>query len=205
LWGIDIVGGIELVNAVTGVGRDAKIVTGVDDHSRFCVMAAVVERATARAVCLAFAQALARYGVPEEVITDNGKQFTDRFSRYGARRGEMLFDKICRKNGGPGHQPGFPLVQAAVVAAQDQRAGADPAVHSTPGTSPRVNSRSRTPSSRRCSEVNRMVVPFGSALEWRSRTTYRPTVTPEGSTHVYIAVTGTTSSFSRAASGKLAR
>jgi len=40
LWGIDIVGGIELVNAVTGVGRDAKIVTGVDDHSRFCVMAA---------------------------------------------------------------------------------------------------------------------------------------------------------------------
>lgn len=99
LWGIDIVGGIELVNVGTGVGRDAKIVTGVDDHSRFCVMAAVVERATARAVCLAFAQALARYGVPEEVITDNGKQFTDRFSRYGARRGEVLFDKICRKNG----------------------------------------------------------------------------------------------------------
>ncbi|HTK67465.1 MAG TPA: IS481 family transposase, partial [Pseudonocardia sp.] len=99
LWGIDIVGGIELVHEATGVLRDAKIVTGVDDHSRFCVMAAVVERATARAVCLAFAQALARYGVPEEVITDNGKQFTDRFSRYGARRGEVLFDKICRKNG----------------------------------------------------------------------------------------------------------
>jgi hypothetical protein len=59
----------------------------------------VVERATARAVCLAFAQALARYGVPEEVITDNGRQFTDRFSRYGPSRGEVLFDKICRKNG----------------------------------------------------------------------------------------------------------
>jgi transposase InsO family protein len=99
LWGIDIVGGIELVNPVTGELREAKIVTGVDDHSRFCVMAAVVERATGRAVCLAFAQALARHGVPEEVITDNGKQFTDRFSRYGPNRGEVLFDKICRRNG----------------------------------------------------------------------------------------------------------
>ena len=49
LWGIDIVGGIRLVNPVTGELREAKIVTGVDDHSRFCVMAAVVERATARA------------------------------------------------------------------------------------------------------------------------------------------------------------
>ena len=99
LWGIDIVGGIQLVDAATGVLREAKIVTGVDDHSRFCVMAKVVERATGRAVCLAFAQALAKHGVPEEVITDNGKQFTDRFNRYGPTRGEVLFDKICRKNG----------------------------------------------------------------------------------------------------------
>ncbi|WP_207554487.1 IS481 family transposase [Mycobacteroides abscessus] len=99
LWGIDIVGGITLVDSATGQLREAKIVTGVDDHSRFCVMAAVVERATSRAVCVAFAQALARYGVPEEVITDNGTQFTDRFSRYGPTRGKVLFDKICRKNG----------------------------------------------------------------------------------------------------------
>lgn len=99
LWGIDIVGGIQLVDTATGELREAKIVTGIDDHSRFCVMAGVVERATGRAVCLAFAQALAAHGVPEEVITDNGKQFTDRFSRYGPQRGEVLFDKICRKNG----------------------------------------------------------------------------------------------------------
>lgn len=32
-------------------------------------------------------------------MTDNGKQFTDRFSRYGPSRGEVLFDKICRHNG----------------------------------------------------------------------------------------------------------
>ena len=69
--------------------------TGVDDHSRFCVLARVVERATGRAICLAFAEALERYGAPEEVLTDNGKQFTDRFGRGG----EVLFDKICRRNG----------------------------------------------------------------------------------------------------------
>lgn len=47
-------------------------------------------------------------------------------------------------------------------------------------------------------------MPFGSALKRRSRTTYRPTVTPEGSTHVDTAFTGTTSSFSRTASRKVA-
>jgi transposase InsO family protein len=90
LWQIDIVGGLFLTD-----GTECKVVTGVDDHSRFCVMAAVVARATGRAVCLAFAQALRRYGIPEEVLTDNGKQFTDRFGKGG----EVLFDRICRDNG----------------------------------------------------------------------------------------------------------
>jgi transposase InsO family protein len=93
LWQIDIVYGPRLVDTTTGEVREARIVTGVDDHSRYCVIARVVERATGRAVCLAFAEALARYGVPEEVLTDNGKQFTDRFGRGG----EVLFDKICRR------------------------------------------------------------------------------------------------------------
>jgi transposase InsO family protein len=95
LWQVDIVGGLWLVNPVTGEVREAKIVTGVDDHSRFCVMARVVERATSRAICVAFAEALARFGVPEEVQSDNGKQFTDRFGKGG----EVMFDRICRKNG----------------------------------------------------------------------------------------------------------
>jgi hypothetical protein len=92
--GIDIIGGVQLVDTRAGEIREAKLVTGVDDHSRFCVIAVVVERATSRAVCLAFALALARFRVPEEVITDNGKQFTDRFGKGG----EVLFDKICRHN-----------------------------------------------------------------------------------------------------------
>jgi transposase InsO family protein len=89
LWQMDIVGGVFLVN-----GSECKVVTGVDDHSRFCVIASVVPRATGRAVCLAFAAALRTYGVPEEVLTDNGKQFTDRFGKGG----EVLFDRICRDN-----------------------------------------------------------------------------------------------------------
>ncbi|MGH2652447.1 MAG: integrase core domain-containing protein, partial [Actinomycetota bacterium] len=52
--------------------------------------------ATARRVCAAFAEALRRYGVPEEVLTDNGKVFT---ARFGHRAAETLFDRICRENG----------------------------------------------------------------------------------------------------------
>lgn len=95
LWQVDIVGGVPMVDVRTGELWEAKVVTGVDDHSRFCVIAKVVPRATSRAVCLAFAEALLRFGVPEEVLSDNGKVFTDRFGK----RGEVLFDKICRKNG----------------------------------------------------------------------------------------------------------
>jgi transposase InsO family protein len=90
LWQLDIVGGVFLAD-----GTEAKIVTGVDDHSRYCVICQVVARATGRAVCLAFVAALRRYGVPAEVLTDNGKQFTDRFGKGG----EVLFDRICRDNG----------------------------------------------------------------------------------------------------------
>ena len=99
LWQMDIVGGVRLVSTVTGELREAKVVTAVDDHSRYCVIARVVERATGRAVCLALAEALVRFGVPEEINTDNGKQFTDRFGRHGTRNGEVLSGKICRENG----------------------------------------------------------------------------------------------------------
>src|SRR3954464_66030 len=94
LWQLDIVYGPRLVDPVTGELREGRIVTGIDDHSRFCVLARVVERATGRAICLAFSEALQRYGPPEEVLTDNGKQFSDRFGRGG----EVLFDRICRRN-----------------------------------------------------------------------------------------------------------
>ena len=91
LWQLDVIGGIALEG-----GRYLKVVTGVDDHSRFCVLATVVVSETARAVAGAFAGALRRYGVPDEVLTDNGSAFT---GRRRVRPGEVLFERICRENG----------------------------------------------------------------------------------------------------------
>ena len=56
-------------------GSEAKIVSGIDDHSRFIISAHVVERPT----CDALVKAMCTYGVPEQVLTDNGKVFTGRF------------------------------------------------------------------------------------------------------------------------------
>jgi len=69
------------------------VVTGVDDHSRFVVCAKVVARATARPVVGALLEALRRHGVPEQVLTDNGKVFT---ARFGLGPGPVLFDKVRR-------------------------------------------------------------------------------------------------------------
>jgi transposase InsO family protein len=91
LWQMDVVGGLALTD-----GRSCKILTGLDDHSRFVVCAGVMVRATSRAVCGHFADALGRHGVPQEILTDNGKVFTGRFA---SRDIEVLFDRICRENG----------------------------------------------------------------------------------------------------------
>jgi hypothetical protein len=77
-------------------GRELKVVTGLDDHSRFCVAAGLVERANARGVCGVFVAALERHGIPDEVLTDNGKVFT---GRLGPHPAEVLFDRICRQQG----------------------------------------------------------------------------------------------------------
>src|SRR5918994_3299926 len=91
LWQMDVVGGVLLAD-----GRECKVLTGIDDHSRFVVCAGLMVRATSRAVCRHFAEALARHGVPQEILKDNGKVFTGRF---GAKDIEVLFDRICRENG----------------------------------------------------------------------------------------------------------
>jgi transposase InsO family protein len=91
LWQMDIVGGVRIVD-----GSEAKIVSGIDDHARFVISAHVVARATARPVCDALALAMRRHGVPDQVLTDNGKVFT---ARFGPGLGPVLFDRICRENG----------------------------------------------------------------------------------------------------------
>ena len=91
LWQLDVLGNIKLAS-----GMMVSVVTGIDDHSRFCVIAKVVARATARPVCDALLEALNTYGIPEQILTDNGKVFT---GRLGKRPANVLFDRICLNNG----------------------------------------------------------------------------------------------------------
>jgi transposase len=46
LWQLDVMGGVWLAD-----GRELKVLTGLDDHSRFWGAAGLVERANARSVC----------------------------------------------------------------------------------------------------------------------------------------------------------
>ena len=91
LWQMDVVGGFVLAD-----GRRAKALTGVDDHSRFCVSAYLMLRESSQRVCDGLALAMRTYGVPEQILTDNGKVFTGRFNRPPV---EVLFDRVCRENG----------------------------------------------------------------------------------------------------------
>ena len=91
LWQMDVVGGFPLAD-----GTSAKALTGVDDHSRFCVSARLMARERTRAVCDGLRASLAAYGAPVQILTDNGKVFTGRFNHPPV---EVLFDAICRENG----------------------------------------------------------------------------------------------------------
>jgi transposase InsO family protein len=91
LWQMDVVGGFLLAD-----GSHAKALTGVDDHSRFCVSARLMARERTRAVCDGLAAALRTYGCPQQLLTDNGRVFTGRFNHPPV---EVLFDRICRENG----------------------------------------------------------------------------------------------------------
>jgi transposase InsO family protein len=91
LWQMDVVGGIGLADGTT-----VKCLTGIDDHSRYCVCAALLVRERTQLVCDALTAALRSHGVPEQILTDNGKVFTGRFNHPPT---EVLFDRICRENG----------------------------------------------------------------------------------------------------------
>ena len=93
LWQMDVVGGFHLVD-----GTELKAVSGIDDSSRFGVSAMLVPRATAKPVCEPLLAALRRWGVPEQILTDNAKVFTGRFGPAGGSA-EVLFDRICAENG----------------------------------------------------------------------------------------------------------
>ena len=58
LWQMDVVGGFVLAD-----GTQAKALTGVDDHSRYCVSAHLMVRETSRNVCEGLAKALRAHEV----------------------------------------------------------------------------------------------------------------------------------------------
>jgi transposase InsO family protein len=91
LWQMDVVGGFLLADGCT-----AKALTGVDDHSRYCISATLMPKERTQLVCDGFTGALQRHGVPQQVLTDNGKVFTGKFAQPPV---EVLFDRICRENG----------------------------------------------------------------------------------------------------------
>ena len=91
LWQMDTVGGFLLAD-----GSHAKALTGIDDCSRLCVSATLMARERTRPVCEGLAAAMRAWGVPEQILTDNGKVFTGRFHHPPV---EVLFDRICRENG----------------------------------------------------------------------------------------------------------
>ena len=91
LWQMDIVGRFHLAD-----GTELKAVTGIDDHSRYCVSARLVVRATAKPVCEALKLALGTHGIPNQILSDNGRVFT---ARFGNGPGPVLFDRICTDNG----------------------------------------------------------------------------------------------------------
>lgn len=65
---MDVVGGFPLAD-----GTSAKALTGVDDHSRFCVSARLMARERTRAVCDGLRASLAAYGAPVQILTDNSQ------------------------------------------------------------------------------------------------------------------------------------
>lgn len=62
---MDVMGQVRLRD-----GTELSVVTGIDDHARFCASALLVPKAAAKPVCRALTEAMRRYGIPDAVLTD---------------------------------------------------------------------------------------------------------------------------------------
>jgi transposase InsO family protein len=94
LWQLDVVYGPRLVDTVTGELREGRVVTGVDDHSRYCVLARVVSARPAGPSVWPSARRCSAMG--RRRSPHGQRQAVHRSLR--PRRG-VLFEKICRRNG----------------------------------------------------------------------------------------------------------
>ena len=87
LWQMDVVGGFLLAD-----GSHAKALTGIDDHSRFCVSARLMRAERTRAVCDGLAAALRSYGCPSQLLTDIQREGVHRQVPPPAGRGALRPD-----------------------------------------------------------------------------------------------------------------
>jgi transposase InsO family protein len=85
-----VTGGVRLSD-----GTQLSVVTGIDDHSRFCVIAKLVPRTSARTVCDALRGPVPSR-VPDQILTANGKVSTGKLAQKPA---VVLLDRICLNNG----------------------------------------------------------------------------------------------------------
>ena len=72
-------------------GRNAYLIGYVDDYSRYIVGMELFRSQTAEHVIEVYRQAIAEYGVPREMLTDNGRQYTN-------WRGTSRFEKELKKD-----------------------------------------------------------------------------------------------------------
>jgi len=115
LWQMDLTASCFLVD-----GTECKIVTGVDGHSRYCVIATVVPRGSGRAVCLAFVRALPAFGCPDEVLTVKSVSVVEGDQRTLAGRsgGPVVPDAGGQREQAGGDAGEHALVGAGAVAFQ---------------------------------------------------------------------------------------
>ena len=134
LWQMDITGSVFLTD-----GTELKLISGIDDHSRFCVIATVVRRATARAVCRAFIAAMRTYGIPDEVLSRQRQAVHRQVRQAPPGRGAVRADLPPQRHPPAAHQ--------AVLADHDREGGTlapDPAGR-VPQRRRAVRTRSRKP------------------------------------------------------------
>ena len=74
---------------------DKQIIAFIDDHSRYIIHAEIFENATTENTLLAFQNAILKSGKPNQILTDNGSQFTNTHNRGDPNHN---FTNFCIQN-----------------------------------------------------------------------------------------------------------
>ncbi|WP_123304654.1 IS481 family transposase [Bogoriella caseilytica] len=90
-------------------GRDAEIITWLDDHSRYALHISAHRPITALIVATTFRDTAGEHGIPASTLTDNGMVYTVRLASQGHRGGRTALEAqlrlwdVIQKNSRPGH------------------------------------------------------------------------------------------------------